>query len=179
MSYNTQQVPNFSPKQMKLFRQLLGGVNQGGGLQSGLGRLNRLAGGSQEEMAAQEAPAYADFQKSLGQIGSRFAGFGAQGSSAFQNATSGAAQSLAENLQQQRMGIQDSALERLLGLSSNLLGQRPYDTLYDKQDEGFDWGGLLGALGGGIASSFGGPFLGGLGGMAGKSLGNKFGWGGQ
>ena len=175
----TQRISNFSPQQQKLFRSLLSGINQGGGIGAGLGRLGELAAGSQEGFEQLEAPAYADFQKQLGQIGTRFSGLGARGSSAFQNATSGAAQSLAENLQQQRMGIQDSALERLLGLSSNLLGQRPYDTLYDKQDEGFDWGGLLGALGGGIASSFGGPFLGGLGGMASKSLGNKFFGGGQ
>ncbi len=177
LGIQTQQVPNFSPKQMKLFRKLLGGVNQGGGLQAGLGRLNRLASGSQEEMAAQEAPAYADFQKALGDVGSRFAGFGALGSSAFQNATAGEAGKFAQDLQAKRMGIQDDALKRLLGLSGDLLGQRPYANFYDQEDEGFDWGSLLSGIGGLAGAYFGGPVGAGIGSSAGSGIGNFFGSG--
>lgn len=166
----TQQISNFSPQQQKLFRQLLGGINQGGGIGAGLGRLNRLASGSQEGFEELEAPAYADFQKQLGQIGTRFAGLGAQGSSAFQNATSGAASDLTQKLQAARMGIQNNALQSLLGQSNELLGQKPFTTLYSQPDQGFDWGSLLGSLTG----SFFGPLGGSLGGAAGSGIQRLF-----
>jgi hypothetical protein len=152
LGIQTQQVPNFSPQQMKLFRKLLGNINNGGGLEAGLGRLGRLAAGSQEGFEELEKPAYADFQKQLGQIGTRFSGLGAQGSSAFQNATSGAATDLTERLQAARMGIQNNALQALLGQSNQLLGQRPFNTVYQQPDQGFDWQSLLGQGISGISS---------------------------
>lgn len=125
--------PQLGPQQMNLLSQLLSGVSSGqggGGIQGGLQYLNRLAGGSKEGFEELEAPYQSAFQGALGQIGSRFAGTGALGSSAFQNATSGAAKGLAETLGAQRMGIQQNALQSLLGLSQSLLGQRPYETGY-------------------------------------------------
>ena len=119
--YKTRNVPNFTPEQMQLFAKLLGGVQ--GGLGGGLDFLSQLAGGEEGAFEKAEAPAYSAFQKTLGQLGTRFAGLGALDSSAFQNATAGAGQELAENLASKRLGIQQSAIERLLGLSQNLLGQ--------------------------------------------------------
>jgi hypothetical protein len=167
LGVQTQQVPNFTPQQMKLFRKLLGNINNSGGLEAGIGRLGHLAAGSQEGFEELEKPAYSDFQKQLGQIGTRFSGLGAQGSSAFQNATSGAATDLTERLQAQRMAIQNNALNALLGQSNALLGQRAFDTIYQQPDQGFDWGGLLGGIGG----SFFGP----LGGGIGSGIGRLFG----
>lgn len=142
--YNTRNVPNFTPQQMQLFQQLLGGVS--GGLGGGLDFLSRLAGGDESAFSESEAPAYSAYEKALGQLGTRFAGLGAMGSSAFQNATSGAAGTLAENLAANRTNLQQSAIEKLLGLSSNLLGQRPYDTFLEKKPD--FWGGLGNLLGG-------------------------------
>lgn len=129
--YKVRNAPNFTPEQMNLFSQLLGGAQQGIG--QGLGSLSNLASGSEEGFDQLEAPSYSAFDKLLGQIGTRFAGMGAIGSSAFQNATSGAAQSLAENLGSQRMGLQQDAVDRLLSLANQLLGQRPYDTFLEKK----------------------------------------------
>lgn len=130
--YKTRNVPNYTPQQMQLFSQLLGGT-QGEGLSKGLQSLQGLAGGDEEAFGQLEAPAYSAFQKTLGQLGSRFSGLGAIDSSAFQNATSGAARELSENLGSQRMGIQQNALDRLLGLSNTLLGQKPFETFLQKK----------------------------------------------
>ncbi len=135
--YKTRNVANFTPEQMQLFSQLLGGVSSGGGVGKGTDYLSRLAGGDEEAFGQLEKPAYSAFQKTLGDIGTRFAGQGAIGSSAFQNATSGAAQSLAENLGAQRMGIQQGAIDKLLALSERLLGKQPYETLLEKKRGGF------------------------------------------
>lgn len=134
--YRLKQKPNFTPDQMKLFQQLLGGAQ--GGLGGGLDYLGKLAGGDEEAFQEMEKPAYSAFQGQLGNIGSRFAGAGAIGSSAFQNATAGAAKDFAEDLGAKRHGIQMGALDKLLGLSERLLGQQPYESFYEKQRTGFD-----------------------------------------
>ncbi len=144
--YNTRNVPNFTPQQMQLFSQLLGGLNKGGGIGGGIDYLSKLASGDEEAFGDLEAPAYSAFQGQLGNIGSRFAGAGAIGSSAFQNATSGAAKDFAENLGAKRMGIQNDALDRLLGLSDKLLGQKPYDTFMEKKRSGWDTAGDIGSI---------------------------------
>lgn len=139
--HNLKSIPNFTPQQMQLFQSLLGGVGQGGN--QGLGYLSKLAGGDEASFQQQEAPAYAAFNKSLGQIGSRFSQFGAQDSSAFQNAVSGQGQSLAENLKSQRSQTQQDAISRLLGFSNQLIGQRPYENVLQKESGGFDFGEIL------------------------------------
>lgn len=166
--YKTRQVSNFTPEMMSLFQSLLGGAQGGAG--GGLDFLSKLASGDEDTFAQAEAPAYSAFNKSLGQIGSRFSQFGAQDSSAFQNAVSGAGSDLAEKLQGQRLGLQQGAIDRLLGLSTSLLGQRPFDNVLEPKDEGFDWGGLLG----GLAGSFLGPAGGAIGKSAGTAIGKKF-----
>lgn len=137
--FKTRQLPNFTPEQMKLFSSLVGGVQGGAG--KGLDLYSKLAGGDEGAFEQLEAPAYSSFQKSLGQIGSRFSGLGAMGSSAFQNATSGAAADLSERLQGQRMGIQQSAIDKLLGLSTSLLGQQPYENIQEQKRSGWDTAG--------------------------------------
>lgn len=130
--YKLRNTPNYTPQQMQLFSQLLGGV-QGQGLTKGLENLQGLAAGGEEGFEQLEAPAYTAFQKGIGQLGSQFAGLGALGSSGFQNAAAGQARQLAENLGSQRMGIQQNALERLLGLSDTLLGKKPFESFLQKK----------------------------------------------
>lgn len=141
--YKLRNVPNFTPQQMQLFQKLLGGLSGGGGLEGGLDFLSKLASGDQSGFEEAEAPAYSAFNKAIGQLGSRFAGFGSGSldSSAFQNATSGAAGELAENIQSKRLGMREGAIERLLGLSNNLLGQKSYDSFLEKKRSGWDTAG--------------------------------------
>lgn len=150
--YRTKQVQNFTPEMMQLFQQLLGGAS--GGLQGGLKSLQGLAEGDEEAFGKLEAPAYSAFQGALGQIGSRFAGAGALGSSAFQNATSGAAQSLAENLGSQRQGLQQGAIDKLLGLSTSLLEKQPYQNILQKKRSGWDTAGDVASIIGKLLPAF-------------------------
>lgn len=138
--YKLRNVPNYSPEQMQIFSQLLGGL-QGGGLEKGLQRQQGLAGGDEEEFGRLEAPAYSAFQKGIGQLSSQFAGAGALNSSGFQNAASEQARLLGENLGSQRMGIQNNALDRLLGLSDKLLGAQPFQQFLEKKRTGWDTAG--------------------------------------
>lgn len=137
--YDVRQLQNFSPEMMNLFRSLLGGAQKG--TSGGLDFLSGLANGDEEAFEDAEAPAYAAFNKSLGQIGSRFSQFGAQDSSAFQNAVSGAGGDLAQNLQSQRLGLRNNSIQSLLGLSNSLLGQRPTENLVQKKDSPWDTAG--------------------------------------
>ena len=143
--YDVTQIPNMPPELMQWLSQLVNGA-QGGSLQ-GLQHLQKLASGDQSTFEQIEAPAYEGFQKTLGQIGSRFSGFGGRNSSAFQNAVSGAGSELAQNLASQRQGIQNTAIDKLLNFSQGLLNQKPYDTIAQpEQKGGMDIGALVGQL---------------------------------
>jgi hypothetical protein len=163
--YKLRNVPQYNPQQMQIFQRLLGSLLGGEGLEGGLDFLTRLAQGDESMFEELEAPAYSSLQKSLGDIGSRFAGFGsgAIDSSAFQQATSGAAGDLAERLQSQRLGLQSDAVDRLLGLTERSLEKRPYETYAQAKP---DIGGWLGRLVSKGLGTFGGPFLGKLGSRA-------------
>ena len=164
--YKQRSMSNFTPEMMNLFQMLLGGAGQGlGGKGGGLEWLSKLASGDQSMFSQLEAPAMRQFQGQLGQIGSQFGDIGAMGSSAFQNATSGAAADFSEKLQSQRVGLQQGAIERLLGLSQNLMQQRPYENFLEPKS---DWKGMLGKILGGAAGAFGGPFAGAVGGGLGE-----------
>lgn len=153
--YNQVSFPTLSPEQMQLFQQLLGGSQ--GGLQGGLSFLSNLAGGGDDEFWSQlEAPALRQFGELQGDIASRFSGMGSGGrrSSGFQNALSGEAANLAERLQSQRMGLQQSAISQLLGLSGQLLGTPLTErALVPKQKKW--WQELLGGLAPGVSQGAG------------------------
>jgi hypothetical protein len=133
----------FTPEQMNLFQQLFGQV----GPESFLGK---LAGGDQSQFEQLEAPALKQFGQLQGDIASRFSGMGtgARRSSGFQNTLNSATQDFAGQLQSQRLGLQRQALQDLLGLSGELLGQRPYQTSFAEKKKPF-WQELLGGLLGG------------------------------
>lgn len=169
------QTPNFTPQMMDMFKSLLGALQGGGGLEGGMDFLSKMAMGDEDLFKQVEAPARSKFQEFLGQAGTRFSGMGmgAQDSSAYQNVLSGGAQQLGEQLGSQRLGLQQGAIDQLLALSQQLLGQRPYETQYLKESPGFDYGGLAGK---GL-EQFLGPIAGGLGKFALGGLGKFFGSG--
>ena len=168
--YKTSQISNFTPEMMNLFQMLLGGTQ--GGLGGGLDFLSKLSSGDEGQFQKLEAPAMRQLQGQLGQIGSRFANAGALGSSAFQQEASGAATDLSERLQSQRMGLQQGAIDRLLGLSQNLLQQKPYENVMSKKTGFMD---ILGSLLGGIGGGIGGGLTGGAGGGIASLIKSLFG----
>jgi hypothetical protein len=94
--------------------------------------LARLAGGDQSFFEEMEAPAMRQFQQLQGQNASRFSGMGmgARGGSGFQMAQDEATASFAEKLQSNRQQLMRQAIQDLMGLSNNLLQQRPYEQFY-------------------------------------------------
>lgn len=147
----------FTPEQMNLFQQMFGQV----GPESYLGK---LAGGDQETFNQMEAPALRQFSGLQGNLASRFSGMGggSQGralggrhSSGFQNTMNSAASNFAQELQSNRQNLQRQAIQDLHGMSSDLLGQRPYENfMIKKQQKKPFWQQMLGMvspIGGDIA----------------------------
>ena len=165
--YRAGQLQQFTPEQMNLFQQAFGHVGPDS-------YLSRLASGDQSQFAEMEAPALRQFNELQGNIASRFSGMGigARRSSGFQNTQNAAASNFAQDLASRRMELQNQAIRDLMGLSGQLLQQRPYDRfLVEKQqDQGFNWGGLGGGLLGGL-----GGFM--VGGPAGAIQGAGLGYG--
>lgn len=160
--YKKGKIQQYTPEQLDLFRSLFSHLSPDS-------YLSKLAGGDEETFNQVEAPALRQFNELQGGLASRFSGMGmgARKSSGFQNTANAAASDFAQQLQSQRQNLQRQALQDLMGLSSNLLQQRPYEQfLKEKQKSGF--GGTIGAALGGL----GGFALGGPGGaMAGSQLG--------
>lgn len=166
--YKAGQMGQFTPEQLQLFQSLFSHV----GPES---FLSKLAGGDQGSFEEMERPALRQFGALQGNLASRFSGMGmgARRSSGFQNAASGQASNFAQQLQSQRQGLQKQALEDLLGMSGQLLGQRPSERFLQEKEKSF-WEKLLGA---GIrgAGTAGGAYFGGpAGAQAGSQLGNTF-----
>ena len=119
--------------------------------------LSRLAGGDESLFQDMEAPALRQFGELQGGLASRFSGMGGLGarrSSGFQNASSQAASSFAQDLQGQRQGLQRNALMDMFNMSQTLLGQRPQEKfLIEKEQKqpGF-WKLLAGSLGENLGS---------------------------
>lgn len=156
--YDSVNIPA-DPNIMALWKSIQGGIQPG--LEKGLGHLGNLAGGGDEQMWNQlEAPAMRQFGQLQGQMGSRFSGMGsgARRSSGFQNTMTGAAGSLAEQLQSQRMNLQNSAIQQLMSMSGQLLQTPLSDTMLMPKKKPF-WQDLIsgiGAAGGQAAGQFGG-----------------------
>lgn len=180
--YDLVQTPNMDQSSMDLRNQISQGIQPG--LNTGISRLSQQASGDEGYFKGLEGRAFEDFQRGLGQIGSRYAGVGqgamsARNSSAFQNETTGAAGDLASKLSEQRLMLQQSALDDLIGLSDMIFKNQPYEfSLMEKQKKKKWWekaiGGaapVAGAIGGGI---FGGPAGAALGAGLGSSFGSAF-----
>jgi len=166
--YKAGAIQQFTPEQLQLFQQMFSHVGPDS-------YLSKLAGGDQSFFGEIEAPALRQFNELQGGLASRFSGmgsFGGRNSSGFQNTATAASSNFAQELQAQRQGLQRQAIQDLMGLSGDLLGQRPYQrTLTQKpQKESSGFGGILGAGLGGI-----GGFL--AGGPAGAFKGAQLGYG--
>jgi hypothetical protein len=129
--YRPAQLQQFSPEQMQLFQQMFGQLGPDS-------FLSRLAGGDEQMFNQIEAPAMRQFQGLQGNIASRFSGMGtgARRSGGFQRTMNQASSDFAQELQSQRMGLQRNAIQDLMGMSNQLLGQRPYENMLIKKDPG-------------------------------------------
>lgn len=114
-------------------------------LQGAIGRLGGMASGDEGAFSALEAPAFRNFDEALGRLSSRFSASGGRRSSGFQNMAAGQAQSLAENLQSQRLNMQNNALSQLFNLSQGLLQTPMQQTALAPQQTPF-WKELLTSL---------------------------------
>jgi hypothetical protein len=170
--YRKGTLKQFTPEQMELFRSLFSNVSPDS-------FLSRLAGGDESIFNEVEAPAMRQFSGLQGNIASRFSGLGsgARKSSGFQNELSSAASNFAQDLQSRRQQLQQNAIMELMGLSSNLLGQRPYQQLLAPKKQSSSGSGLGGIIGAGLGG-LGGFALGGpAGALGGAQLGYGFGSG--
>lgn len=154
--YKKAKLQQFTPEQMQLFQQMFSQVGPGS-------YLSKLAGGDQSLFGEIEAPALRQFNELQGGIASKFSGMGmgSRKSSGFQNTMSSAASNFAQDLQAQRQGLQRQAIMDLMGMSGQLLGQRPYETsLVEKQMPWWKQGlvGFAGGLGQGLGQAAGASF---------------------
>lgn len=168
--YKTYQ--QYTPEQMDLFQNAFNFVGPDS-------YLSRLAGGDQSIFDQIEQPALQQFQGMQGQIASKFSGMGmgARKSSGFQNTMNQATTDFASQLQSQRQSLQQQAIKDLMGMSNQLLGQRPYG-LVEKQNKPSFWQTLLGGaapMAGAAAGGFyGGPQGAQMGYNAGQAFGQAF-----
>jgi hypothetical protein len=169
--YKAGQLQQFTPQQLQLFQQLFSHV----GPES---YLSKLAGGDQSQFAEMEAPALRQFNELQGNIASRFSGMGmgSRKSSGFQNTMNSAASNFAQELQANRQNLQRQAINDLMNMSSNLLGQRPYQNfLIEKQQKSSGWGSAIGSALGATGGFFAGGPAGALaGGKLGYDIGSNF-----
>jgi hypothetical protein len=155
--YSAGRLQQFTPEQQQLFQNQFDYVSPGS-------QLAQQAQGLDSGFAPHEDYAKRQFQEFSGQNASRFSGLGmgARKGSGFQNLQTQGAQDFASQLAMQRQGLQRQALMDLMGLSSNILGQQPYQNFLTKKqpkEQGF-WNKLFGATapiaGAGIGGLFGG-----------------------
>lgn len=175
--YKAGALQQFTPEQMQLFQQMFSQVSPDS-------YLSRLAGGDEELFSQMEEPALRQFSQLQGGLASRFSqgggspggrqqALGARRSSGFQNTTNQYASDFAKDLAGKRQELQRQAIMDLMGLSENLLGQRPYERfLTQKEEKKSGLGGLLGAGIGGLAGSFTGRPL--TGANLGYDIGSSF-----
>jgi hypothetical protein len=174
--YKKGQLTNFTPEQMQLFQSLFSHVSPDS-------YLSKLAGGDEALFEQMEGPAMRKFQELQGQLGSRFSGMGmgARHGSGFQNAANQATSDFAMDLASRRQQLQLQAIRELMGLSSNLLNQEPYEQfLIEKGPKKKSFlqqlgGGILRAGGTAAGSYFGGPAGAQLGYQTGDAFANAFG----
>lgn len=162
--YRQGQLNQFTPEQHALFKRLFSQIGPDS-------YLSKLAGGDEQMFKEMEQPAMRQFQELQGGLASRFSQGGARHSSGFKNTSSAATSNFAQDLASQRQGLQRQALMDLMGISNQLLGQRPFEKFISekqpKQPSG--WGTLAGAGVGAVGGYFAGDPL------TGAKLGAKVG----
>jgi hypothetical protein len=153
--YSRGSLQNFSPEQMQLFQQMFSHVAPDS-------YLSKLAGGDQSQFEQMEAPALRQFSGQLGNIASRFSGMGMGGrrSSGFQNTATAAASNFSQDLQSRRQQLQRQAILDLMGISSDLLSQRPQDQFLVPDQPKKRRSGFFSSLGSGLGGAIPGAISG-------------------
>lgn len=170
--YKAGQMQQFTPEQMQLFQSMFGHVGPGS-------YTSRLAAGDEGLFDEMERPALKQFSGMQGNIASRFSGMGMGGrkSSGFQNTMNQYSSDFAQGLQSRRQDLQRQAIQDLMGMSNNLLSQKPYEQfLYEKKKPLWEklLAGLLPAGGAALGGMFGGPAGAKIGGQAGSMASQGF-----
>lgn len=116
-------INQYTPEQTELFRNSFSHLGPDS-------YLSKLAGGDEETYNQMEAPALRQFNELQGNIASRFSGQGLGGrrGSGFQNTSTAATSNFAQDLQSKRSELRRQAIKDLLGMSGDLLNQRPFET---------------------------------------------------
>lgn len=173
--YELGKINQYTPQQSQLFKSLFSNVGPSS-------YLSRLAQGDEALFAESEAPAMRQFGELQGNIASRFSGMGrgARGSSGFKNSMNQASSNFAQDLQSQRQNLQRQALSDLMGMSNQLLGQRPNEQFLTKKQHRPSFlesliQGISPVAGAALGTYFGGPEGGKLGMQAGQAFGQGFG----
>lgn len=151
--------PNKDAQQMAWANQVQQGL--GPGTAAALKGLTGMATGDDAYFKQLEAPAMRQFGQMQSSIANRFSGMGTSGarhSSGFQNAQGGLAEDFAERLQSQRLGLQQSAWQQLLGMGQHLYDSDTFDTHFLPKKKSF-WEEFFGSLAPGIGAA-GGVFSG-------------------
>ena len=125
----------------------------------------KLARGDQSAFQEMEAPAMRQFQAMQGQTASRFSGglgggsgaMSARRGSGFQNTMNQQTSDFAQQLQANRLGLRNQAIQSLHGMTNDFLGHRPFQWVEKQRKPKRDW---LGA-GMGLINSAVGGFAGG------------------
>ena len=165
--YAAGSIQQFQPEQMEAYRNQFPYISPGS-------QLAQQAQGLDSGFAPHEDYAKRQFQEFSGQNASRFSGMGmgARKGSGFQNLQTQGAQDFASQLAMQRQGLQRQALMDLMGISGQILGQRPQENFLVKKELPF-WQQLgLGAVGG-LSNAAGSFFGGGLGKLFGGGQQNQ------
>lgn len=151
-----EQVPTMTGGQQDLLSQLLGNLGQGGlggqGYEQSIQKLLQIISGEPGAFEAYEAPMKRQFQEeTVPGLLEQFSGAGARSSSGMQQTLARAGESLSEKLGAQRAGLQENAIQQLLGSfmgQSKLgLGAKSFENIFRPGEQsGFEK--LLGGLGG-------------------------------
>ncbi len=144
--YGNYAINQYTKDQQKLFG------NQFGQLQKG-SYLDRLANGDEEIYNEMEAPQLKQYSGEIGKLSSYFSGMGTGGrkSSGFQNTMNQSASDFASNLQKNRSDMRNQAIKNLMGLSDQVLNQRPQERgLTENAPDDRTWDKIAGAGIGGI-----------------------------
>jgi hypothetical protein len=149
----TTRIDRFTKPQQGYQNQILGGL--GPATSAGLSNLQGILSNAPGAFEAFEAPFKRQFQQeTVPYLAERFSGLGsgAQSSSAFQQALGQAGAGLSQNLAALRGGLQQNALQSLLGFGT--LGMQPsFESIYAKPTPG------AGALFGTSLGQFGAQLL--------------------
>lgn len=145
--YSQYQMQQFTPEQLELFKNSFAHLGPDS-------FLSRLAGGDQSMFAEMEQPALRQFGEMQGGMASKFSGMGMGGrhSSGFQNTMNQATSDFAQGLQSKRMELQNQAIRDLMGMSNELMNQRPYERGLVEKNRPW-WQDYLIGMGSGAASA--------------------------